>query len=74
MHSGRCFNVWVNEHDVGHLVGCAPLLVMDVFEHAYLTDYGIKRADYIEAFMKTIDWQMVGLRLDNARHQVPRIN
>ena len=59
----RLFNVWINEHDVGHFVGCQPLLVMDIFEHAYITDYGIKRADYIEAFMKIIDWGAVASRL-----------
>ncbi len=56
------FNVWVNEHDVGHLAGCMPLLVLDVFEHAYTLDYGIKRADYIEAFFKAIDWGAVAKR------------
>lgn len=58
----RLFNVWVNEHDLGHLAGCAPLLVMDVFEHAYMLDYGLKRADYIEAFMQAIDWNTVQKR------------
>lgn len=52
----RLFNVWINEHDVGHLSGACPLLVMDVFEHAYMLDYGLKRGDYIEAFFKAIDW------------------
>ncbi|HEY4519406.1 MAG TPA: Fe-Mn family superoxide dismutase [Candidatus Paceibacterota bacterium] len=52
----RLFNVWINEHDVGHFAGAAPLLVMDVFEHAYLTDYGLGRKDYIEKFMSIIDW------------------
>lgn len=58
----RLFNVWVNEHDVGHFAGARPLLVMDVFEHAFLTDYGLKRADYIEAFFKAIDWNVVNNR------------
>lgn len=58
------FNVWVNEHDAGHLAGCTPLLVMDVFEHAYIRDYGIKRASYIEAFMKAIDWDTVQRRYE----------
>lgn len=62
--SGKLFNVWVNEHDVGHLSGAVPLLVMDVFEHAYIADYGIKRADYVEAFFKTIDWNAVMKRFD----------
>ncbi len=52
----RLFNTWINEHDVGHLSGAPPLLVMDVFEHAYMLDYGLKKADYIEAFFRAIDW------------------
>lgn len=56
------FNVWVNEHDMGHLAGCKPLLVLDVFEHAYVLDYGLKKADYIEAFFKAIDWEEVERR------------
>lgn len=57
--SGRLFNVWINEHDVGHLSGAVPLLVMDVFEHAFMIDYGLKRAEYIEAFFKAIGWNAV---------------
>lgn len=57
------FNVWVNEHDRGHLAGCTPLLVLDVFEHAYMLDYGLKRADYINAFFNAIDWGEVSSRL-----------
>ncbi|CAG1006712.1 MAG: superoxide dismutase [Candidatus Methanoperedens nitroreducens] len=55
---GRLFNTWINEHDGGHLSGAKPLIVMDVFEHAYMTDYGLKKADYIEAFFKAIDWMI----------------
>ena len=55
----RLFNVWIKEHDVGHFTGSSPLLVIDVFEHAFITDYGLKRADYIESFFKIIDWQTV---------------
>ncbi|MFA5065569.1 MAG: Fe-Mn family superoxide dismutase [Dehalococcoidia bacterium] len=60
---GRLFNQWINEHDAGHPAGCQPLLVLDVFEHAFLTDYGLKRADYIEAFLKNVDWKTVEARL-----------
>ena len=59
----RLFNVWINEHDTGHFSGAIPLLVIDVFEHAYMIDYGIKRADYIESFMKVIDWEVANERL-----------
>ncbi len=61
---GCMFNMWINEHDIGHLAGCTPLLVMDVFEHAFMIDYGLKRADYIAAFFKTIDWGVVERRFD----------
>ena len=60
--TGKLYNVWVNEHDLGHLVGTTPLLVMDVFEHAFMIDYGLKRADYIAAFMKAINWPVVEQR------------
>ena len=61
---GRLINFWINEHDVSHPAGCNPLLIMDVFEHAYLTDYGLKRTDYIEAFMKNANWSMVENRIE----------
>jgi Fe-Mn family superoxide dismutase len=61
--SGRLFNQWINEHETGHFAGCSPILVMDVFEHAFITDYGLKRADYIEAFFKNIRWEAVEKRL-----------
>jgi len=61
--TGRLFNLWINEHDAGHPAGCMPILVMDVFEHAFMLDFGLKRADYIEAFFKNIDWKSVEARL-----------
>ena len=61
--TGNMFNCWINEHDVAHLAGCDPLLIMDVFEHAFVFDYGLKRADYIEAFMETINWEAIERRL-----------
>lgn len=61
--SGQLINFWINEHDIGHPAGCRPILVMDVFEHAFMTDYGLKRVDYIEAFFKNIDWPVVEGRL-----------
>jgi len=53
----RLFNMWIGEHDLGHPAGCKPRIVMDVFEHAYMTNYGIRRADYINAFFKNLSWE-----------------
>jgi len=61
--TGRLINFWINEHDVSHPAGCNPLLIMDVFEHAFMLDYGLKRADYIAAFFKNIDWAAVEARI-----------
>lgn len=62
----KIINAWINEHDTGHLCGAIPLLVMDVFEHAYMLDYGVKKADYIETFFKLIDWDVVEKRFNAA--------
>lgn len=62
--AGRLLNAWINEHDVGHLSGAKLILIMDVFEHAYMVDYGLKRADYIEAFFKAVDWKTVEERFE----------
>ena len=60
----RLINVWISEHDAGHLSGCKPILIMDVFEHAYMLDFGLSRADYIDTFMNIIDWEAVGKRIN----------
>jgi len=49
-------------HDKGAVWATVPLMIMDVYEHAYMIDYGVKRKDYIEAFFNNIDWQLVGQR------------
>jgi len=61
--TGKLFNQWINEHEVGHPAGCIPVLVMDVFEHAFMIDYGLNRAGYIGAFFKNIGWETVESRL-----------
>jgi Fe-Mn family superoxide dismutase len=61
--NGQLINFWINEHDVSHPAGCNPILIMDVFEHAFMLDYGLKKADYIEAFFKNINWETAEARL-----------
>jgi Fe-Mn family superoxide dismutase len=60
-------NVWIESHEYGHPAGAAPLLVMDVWEHAYMVDWGASgRAEYIEAFFQNVDWAKVESRLRTA--------
>jgi len=61
--TGRLINQWINEHETGHPAGCTPILVLDVFEHAFMIDYGLKRADYIAAFFNNINWGAAEARL-----------
>lgn len=57
-------NNFVREHGNGHIAGFKPLLVMDVWEHAYMVDHKAGgRADYIDAFMKNINWEVVEKRM-----------
>lgn len=62
-------NVWINEHDTGHLVLSQPILIMDVFEHAYMPQYGLDKAGYIEAFFDNINWEVVSQRFSGAKRK-----
>lgn len=62
--NGRLSNHWITLHETGNVAGFAPVLVMDVWEHAFLLDYKpAERPKYIEAFFSNIDWTMVEKRL-----------
>ena len=62
--NGRISNHWVSLHETGNIAGFTPILVMDVWEHAFLLDYNpAERPKYIEAFFTNIDWSAVEKRL-----------
>ena len=61
---GRLTNHWVTLHEMGNVAGFNPVLVMDVWEHAFLLDYKpAERPKYIEAFFANVDWNVVEGRL-----------
>ena len=59
----RFFNTWVDEHDAGNLVGTTPVLLMDVFEHAFIKDFGTDRDLYMDAYFQNVDWTVADKRL-----------
>ena len=62
--TGRLSNHWITLHETGNIAGYKPVLVMDVWEHAFLLDYKpAERPKYIEAFFQNIDWDAVNGRL-----------
>ena len=62
--NGRLSNHWITLHETGNVAGFNPILVMDVWEHAFLLDYKpAERPKYIEAFFSNINWSAVEERL-----------
>ena len=65
--NGRLSNHWITLHETGNIAGFNPILVMDVWEHAFLLDYKpAERPKYIEAFFSNIDWAAVEKRLQKS--------
>lgn len=61
-------NYWMADHATGP-IGVTPVLVMDMYEHAYAMDYGAAAAKYIDAFFTNIQWDAVSQRLEQATHR-----
>jgi Fe-Mn family superoxide dismutase len=62
--NGRLSNHWITLHETGNVAGFNPVLVMDVWEHAFLLDYKpAERPKYIEAFFSNIDWDICEKRI-----------
>lgn len=59
-------NYWAWDHTNGPVSG-TPLLVLDMYEHAYAIDYGTAAARYVDAFLRNLDWTVVDQRFAAAR-------
>jgi Fe-Mn family superoxide dismutase len=65
-HTGELHNYWSADH-TSHPANTVPLLVLDMYEHAYQMDYGAAAAKYIDAFMLNIDWAHVNRRVESLK-------
>lgn len=62
--NGEITNHWINDHENGHIAGSIPIVVLDVWEHAFIKDYKpAEKGKYIEAFFANIDWKACEARL-----------
>jgi Fe-Mn family superoxide dismutase len=62
--NGEITNHWINDHENGHIAGSIPIVVLDVWEHAFIKDYKpAEKSKYIEAFFANIDWKACEARL-----------
>lgn len=62
---GRLVNQWAADHTMA-LAGATPLMVLDMFEHAYAMDYGAKAAAYVDAVMAALNWSAADARFARA--------
>ena len=64
---------WIGDHEVNHPAGLSPILVLDVFEHAWMVDYGAgEKKKYVAAFFENVNWPVVEQRLrDSTARTVP---
>lgn len=66
--TGDLTNHFIQLHEDGNVAGFVPLLLMDVFEHAYMVDFAATaRPDYIKAFFENVNWSVVERRYDEAK-------
>lgn len=56
----RFLNQWVDEHHLGQLISCSPILALDMWEHAFVTDYQPSgKKQYIEDFFENLNWKVI---------------
>jgi Fe-Mn family superoxide dismutase len=65
VRSDRFRNISLDAHDLGNIALSVPILVLDMYEHAYFLQYKDNKEEYINNFMKNIDWSIVGERLES---------
>lgn len=60
MKEHRLLNAYVEDHQLGQLAGCTPILALDMWEHAFVADYqpsGKKK--YVEDFFANLNWKKI---------------
>lgn len=62
----KYINFFVDSHDQGILMGCYPVIVLDMWEHSYFKDYMDEKKTYIYAMMKEFDWEVIEERVKRA--------
>lgn len=60
--TGTCRNIVLDSHEDGNIATAYPLIVLDMYEHAYFIDYGTDKEAYINRFMSNIPWGIIEKR------------
>lgn len=59
----RLHNYIADDHNTYGIWNALPIIVLDTYEHAYMIDYGVKRAPYIDAFLMNLNWEEINRRI-----------
>lgn len=62
----RYVNFLIDEHDCNIPVGCYPVIVMDMWEHAYSRDYSVDKQQYVSNMMRELNWEVIERRIEKA--------
>ena len=66
----RLLNAWIDEHQLGQLVGLELIIVLDMWEHAYFIDYTpAEKKKYIDAFFANLNWQVCERVFEDAKRR-----
>lgn len=61
--TNTCRNIVLDSHDDGLVCGSYPLIILDMYEHAYMIDYGTDKGKYIQNFIANIPWGVIEKRM-----------
>jgi len=72
--TGHLVNLWIEQHHEGHPAGWHPLVVLDVWEHAFSVYLKpTEREKYLEDFFANVDWQVAAARMGQPQAASARI-
>ncbi len=65
INNGELKLSWIQEHEKGFLSGWVPVVVVDLWEHAYISQFALNKDSYVDLCFEYIDWNVVNLRYTN---------
>ena len=66
--NGNLINVWINEFNIGELIGTDILLVMDMWEHSYIAEFGLDLNKYMLTYLENVNWSVVSKYYNDSVH------
>ena len=60
--NGELKLAWIQDHEKGFLSGWVPIVVIDLWEHAYISQFGLNKDSYVDLCFEYMDWKVVDVR------------